>query len=611
VPPWYNDALLVKILRNKNHWILAAVLAGAFMLPAAFMPAQAATLGERVTFNVNAQYDFSGRTSIQTSLLAISEHAYFFIEDSFWQGRSYSEQQILLNKLITLGTEFDARIYPIETSFFGSEPNPGLDGDSRVYIVFSNLIDTAGGYIDTTNQYSKQQLANSNEHELIFLNARVMGNELKSKTFLAHEFQHLISFQQRNLSRGIDDDIWINEMRSEYAVTLLGYNEPYDGSNLDRRVDSFNNTSTDSLTAWPNADADYGQIDLFGQYLVEHYGQAVLQSTMQSRQTSGYAINEALNAVGVRLNFGDVFLRWAAANWLNDASSDTALGYSNVGVRRDLKVPATRQLTGTENTLDEQFQDWQARWLKFSNWPTGSTGWLKVNFISPQLDDFRLVAIVYRPRAEVVLASAAPAPDPVTVTYFPVGSLVNGANFDLGTGITQIILIPAKMAKLASFGLREDYVPLRISTTRQISAVAASSPTPSVTPAVTPAAPSPLVDVGLSEGSLVQAQGDYRVYQIGRGWKRHILNPTIFRLNNWSFNQVITVAPAVLALYPESNLLRYDGNERVYLLDTAGIKHWLDMSGDYFVRSGRNFAAVFTIGLNEFSAYRLGNSIAR
>ncbi|HXK35603.1 MAG TPA: hypothetical protein VJZ52_00985, partial [Candidatus Paceibacterota bacterium] len=284
MPPWYNDALLVKILRNKNHWILAAVLAGAFMLPAAFMPAQAATLGERVTFNVNAQYDFSGRTSIQTSLLAISEHAYFFIEDSFWQGRSYSEQQILLNKLIILGTEFDARIYPIETSFFGSEPNPVLDGDSRVYIVFSNLIDTAGGYIDTTNQYSKQQLVNSNEHELIFLNARVMSNELKSKTFLAHEFQHLISFQQRNLSRGIDDDVWINEMRSEYAVTLLGYNEPYAGSNLERRVGSFNNTSTDSLTAWPNADADYGQIDLFGQYLVEHYGQAVLQSTMQSRQ---------------------------------------------------------------------------------------------------------------------------------------------------------------------------------------------------------------------------------------------------------------------------------------------------------------------------------------
>ncbi|GAH35118.1 unnamed protein product, partial [marine sediment metagenome] len=56
---------------------------------------------------------------------------------------------------------------------------------------------------------------------------------------------------------------------AEYAPTLLGYDDEYEGSNLQRRVKKFLAEPSDSITEWQNTSADYGGLNLFIQYLVE------------------------------------------------------------------------------------------------------------------------------------------------------------------------------------------------------------------------------------------------------------------------------------------------------------------------------------------------------
>jgi len=163
--------------------------------------------------------------------------------------------------------EFDLVIYPKERTFFGSEWNPGLDNDKRITILVLPLIDSAGGYFNSNDEYSRTVFSNSNQREMIYLNA-FYAKKPDAKSFLAHEFQHLITFYQKTVLYNLEEDIWLNEARSEYAPTLLGYDNIYPGSSLEKRTELFLDSPSDSLTEWNNKIDDYGPVNLFLQYLI-------------------------------------------------------------------------------------------------------------------------------------------------------------------------------------------------------------------------------------------------------------------------------------------------------------------------------------------------------
>ena len=43
------------------------------------------------------------------------------------------------------------------------------------------------------------------------------------KDFIAHELQHLINWNQKERLVDLKEDVWLNEMRSEYVPSLLDY----------------------------------------------------------------------------------------------------------------------------------------------------------------------------------------------------------------------------------------------------------------------------------------------------------------------------------------------------------------------------------------------------
>jgi len=193
----------------------------------------AVSLGEKVDFFVDQAYDLSQREEISAALQRIGSKAYFYIDDDWWRTLEHQERQKINQALRNLDNEFYYKIYPTLTSTFGHEWRPGIDKDSRITILIHPMIKEAGGYFNSGDEYPKLQVTNSNEREMVYLNANYVTESL-AKSYLAHEFTHLITFNQKERIQGVEEEIWLNEARAEYAPTLVGYDSEYGGSNLQR-----------------------------------------------------------------------------------------------------------------------------------------------------------------------------------------------------------------------------------------------------------------------------------------------------------------------------------------------------------------------------------------
>jgi len=323
--------------------------------------------GELRNFYVDSLYDLYGREEISAYLIRTTDSAYFYIEKPWWDSRSSQEQNNIRIALFDLGEEFKNKIYPLLTSNFGQEWKPGIDGDGRITVLFHQMIKGRAGYFRTNDQYYKFQVYNSNEREMVYLNPEFITTPLE-KSFLAHEFVHLITFNQKNRLKGVvGEETWLNEARAEYAPTLLGYDSQYQGSNLERRVQDFLKSPSDSITEWQGSSADYGALNLFTQYLVDHYGLAILRDSLFSSETGIASLNYALRKNGHPDDFSQIFTNWTIAVLVNDCSLGSKYCFKNPNLKNLRIVPESNFLPiATESSLSvySQIKDWSAKWQK-------------------------------------------------------------------------------------------------------------------------------------------------------------------------------------------------------------------------------------------------------
>lgn len=567
------------------------------------------TLGDNQQFFIRPEYDALGRASVSATLRHVSDWAYFYIEDKYWNGLGSTAQNDALERIANLAREFDHRIYPLETQFFGSESNPGIDNDPRITILITPLVENAGGYYDTSNQFPRNRVPQSNARDMIYLSVLALSDQSKLFAFLAHEFQHLISFNQKDLLRKVDEDIWLNELRSEYAITHLGYNETFIGSHLERRVKAFASEPSDSLTEWKNLPPDYGQIGLFGQYIAEHFLPKVIADTLKTNSSGATSINEALAINGFADKFDDIFARWVAASFLNDTSVHPSLGYKRDDLK-NMRLNPSRSFVGlgegTVHAFSDSFKDWQGRWYEFSNFVASQNNALKVAFSSPSLTSFKIYYLTFGDSGSVSFYKFEP--------NFKNDSLyIDGLD-----KISRIAVIPVKKDKLSGFGSNEAPVNLTISVGRvsslpvgffahtpvPISSAILVSNSENLSPSTQNLAPS------FPSGTLIRTQGDPKVYITKGNWRRHIISSRIFKFYpNLGFAKIQVVSPEVLAQYQESRLVRYPGSRKVYEIDSADRRRWLNMTPQRFYASGRAWGAIFEVNLPELQFYKSGSSI--
>lgn len=354
--------------------------------------ADAASIGEKRTFNVDSSYDIIGREEVTGVLQRVGRKAYFYVDENWWNTLTLTQRSEIKSSLNSLSDEFDNNIYSTLTKTFGYEPRPGIDNDYRVTVLIHPMKDNAGGYFNAGNQYSRLENPLSNEKEMVYLNSDYINNYL-AKSFLAHEFVHLISFNQKEKLRKVTEEIWLNEMRAEYASTLLGYDDNYARSNLKGRRVIFSKSPSDSIVEWMGTSKDYGALNLFTQYLVDHYGVDILSKSLQYNGSGIDSLNYALKSKGLTQDFAQIFTDWTIASIINDCSLSDKYCYRNVNLR-DMKVsPSLNFLpVNTKSTLgvSGSTKNWEGNWVKF----IGGSGTVKIEFIGNPDNVFKVPYIV-------------------------------------------------------------------------------------------------------------------------------------------------------------------------------------------------------------------------
>lgn len=353
--------------RTMRNMRLCFLLFALFFLLGSVFVLEANAQAQTQSFFVDDSYDLYGRKEVDATLVRTSTLAYFYVERSWWEDQSSRNQNDLRIALFDLGQEFDNRIYPVLTSTFGSEPKPGIDGDERITILIHEMGDEAGGYFRSGDVYEKLRSPGSNEREMLYVNSEQIMNE-EAKSFLAHEFVHLITVNQKDLLRRVSEEVWLNEARAEYAPTLLGYDDVYQGSNLERRVRDFLSRPSDSLTEWLNSKEDYGVVNLFAQYLVDHYGVQILIDSLQSSQVDILSINEALLKNGFQKDFTQLFANWVVAVLVNDCSLGEYYCYKNTHLKDFRVTPIPYFIPRAETIFSTYYTTpfWSGNWHRFT-----------------------------------------------------------------------------------------------------------------------------------------------------------------------------------------------------------------------------------------------------
>lgn len=582
-----------------RHFLFRKISLGLVGLSLFFYLASGASAWAAVqseVFYVDSYYDVISREQVTAELILESEKGYYYIESDFLNYLSKSQKERLDGIFSALAKEFDKIIYPKLTELLGN-PLTEEGEDEKITLLFTQMISMAGGYFNPANQFPRANQANSNERKMIYLNTDYLFSE-RLKTYVAHEFQHLISYSLKEKKLGKAEDIWLNEMRSEYVSTYLGYDaENFAESNLKIRLDKFNQYSSDPLTEWQGKIYDYSSINLFGQYLADQYGPEIFSYTINNELTGIASVNQALKDLGVDKDFRDIFGDWLVALYLNDTSEEKIYGFLNP-LLKNIKPSITATYAVFDNLIIERSgltKDWMPVWYE----------------ILPDQESNNRVRLIFEGETNEGEFSAKILKIDSSGNYFVSDwSFTDGKKGEitirhLGEAIKKVVVMPY-LAYEGSYQVESlDYrsFKFKIESQKEVEPREASTADSSLEKGA--------LSVGaIKDGDLVRATNDYRVYIIKGNYKRHIKSGRIFDFyNHLSWEKVKEVNPEIINQYQESDLVRADGDKKVYQISDSTTKHWLEMSSEAFESSGRNWASVYIINEKERDFYQTGNAI--
>jgi hypothetical protein len=240
------------------------------------------------------------------------------------------------------------------------------------------------GYFWSKDNYTTEYQSYSSERVMFAIDAVMYANgdgtwdstdswpeEIYST--LAHEFQHMIHFYQREVLRDAvaSGDTWINEMASLVVEDLLAdkmgvigprgvdstvYTDGSAGAplNTEGRLPLFINYPGESLSEWGYDLESYSVAYAFGAWLARNYGGAELLNRLMNCSSTGPASIEDIVALetGHGESFDRILQRWSAAALLSDAT-DAPFGYEyNSGGFFDSTVNGNAYRLGSINLFN-------------------------------------------------------------------------------------------------------------------------------------------------------------------------------------------------------------------------------------------------------------------
>ncbi len=281
-------------------------------------------VGDSVTFRL-LDLDGPSTYEVTATVRAISDHAYFFLQD----GTSYSNAA-----LQQVTSDFEGEVWPKVTAAFGEPWTPGVDGDPRITILHADLRG-AGGYVSGADAFPQAVAPNSNEREMLYIDRSVLSAPgVEYNDLVAHELQHLI---HANVDDG--EESWVNEGLSQVAGQLVGGSEVW--------IPQFLAQPDLQLDQWPS-DGDtiphYAASELFFAYVLDHYGGRSNAHALLAEPGDGWdGIDDYLATYGATPD--DVFADWVIANWLD--ADDGTHSHPNLDLTTSVSQSATQGESGS------------------------------------------------------------------------------------------------------------------------------------------------------------------------------------------------------------------------------------------------------------------------
>jgi len=260
----------------------------------------------------------SSITTVNTTCRYISERAYFFVDN----------RDILLMEayLVDYGAAFDA-IYLVNRQKFGQENDTDLNG--KIVVVFTRAItDNLLGYFWAVDKFPNVPATStsagnpySNEGDIFYLTTDAYAQGADDGEILgtlAHEFQHMIYFDE-HYDRGASGSYsWLNEALSQAAEYYNGYQAG--------QMSWINSFLLDygvglSLTHWTSENYGYGAV--FMQYLIDRFGDAAVKNMCATNLIGIDAVEAATGA-----DFNELFTDFTRAIVMSGTGDSTDPKYT-------------------------------------------------------------------------------------------------------------------------------------------------------------------------------------------------------------------------------------------------------------------------------------------
>jgi hypothetical protein len=259
--------------------------------------------------------------------------------------------------------EFDNNMYPIETEFFGLPgfhdgslgwldtavglpDNYWFNADSRQVVLVSNIRDDAYYDPDYPNYiagFFSPSFTDYMDRNIMSIDAYDWENRVGpdgTRPFLyegvfAHEYQHLL-----HQVYDPDEETFVNEGMSDYAMVLTGYGESVIG-HLEEAADFPEN----SLVVWGDQGGleiltDYGHAFLFQTYLSEQYGEGFIQDLFHNPDNGITGINTTLDDYHGHRDFADIYHDFSVAMLIDSRRTGREFAFDSLDFNLNIGTPA-------------------------------------------------------------------------------------------------------------------------------------------------------------------------------------------------------------------------------------------------------------------------------
>lgn len=273
--------------------------------PIPTQPLQTYQVGDTRTFWTQNSTSFESK-QITAKLMFISKHAYFW-QDVDSASLNAAGVEPTSEDWAAAGESFDAS-YERVRAVFGSEESPGLDGDSRLFVIHSDSVGKVGGYFGQADQLPAAVEAHSNQGQYFYISNTYSSGVASDyyKEVLAHEFQHMIHKHMDS-----DEEGWLNEGLSMLAQQVAGMRG-------DNWVSEYFITPDQSLWYWSSTSADYGQSYLYLQYIYEIFGDEFVTALVSNQANGLESIDQTLAEFKSARNADELYVDALTAAFFNN-----------------------------------------------------------------------------------------------------------------------------------------------------------------------------------------------------------------------------------------------------------------------------------------------------